>query len=136
MARPAFLRRSTRRSDCSTTVAVFDHCPRLLGCCQADFGFDFRALSFNVGAAANVDVAPMGVAYDTTGIERIDDSKPAVFTLDQNYPNPFNPTTNIRFQISTAQKVTLRVFNLAGAEVANLVNGFPWPGHLPQSKMD
>lgn len=64
----------------------------------------------------------------TTGIERIDDSKPAAFTLDQNYPNPFNPTTNIRFQISTVQNVTLRVFNLAGAEVANLVDEQKPPG--------
>ena len=47
---------------------------------------------------------------------------PSGYSLEQNYPNPFNPTTKIRFSISNTQFVTLKVFDVLGNEIANLVN--------------
>lgn len=47
---------------------------------------------------------------------------PKEFTLSQNYPNPFNPVTKINYDIPVDSKVNLRVYDMLGREVANLVN--------------
>jgi outer membrane lipoprotein-sorting protein len=44
-------------------------------------------------------------------------------TLAQNYPNPFNPSTQIQFTLSVAQNVSLRVYDMAGRQVATLAEG-------------
>lgn len=41
----------------------------------------------------------------------------------KNYPNPFNPTTEIMFNLKSNSKVTLKIFNSIGQEVAELING-------------
>jgi hypothetical protein len=53
---------------------------------------------------------------------------PQATVLEQNYPNPFNPTTEIRFQISEVSRVTLKVFDVLGREVATLVDEVKQPG--------
>ncbi|MCI0472584.1 MAG: T9SS type A sorting domain-containing protein [Ignavibacteria bacterium] len=45
-----------------------------------------------------------------------------VYKLLNNYPNPFNPTTTIRFELPKNEFVTLKVYDMTGREVANLVN--------------
>ena len=55
-------------------------------------------------------------------------SAPKAFILDQNYPNPFNPSTEIRYHVNTKDVVRLKVFNIAGQEVATLVNEEKAPG--------
>lgn len=48
--------------------------------------------------------------------------------LYQNTPNPFNPSTTISYEVVTPGQISLSVFNLAGKEIANLVNEFKQPG--------
>ncbi len=49
-------------------------------------------------------------------------SIPLEYSLEQNYPNPFNPTTTIRYQIPKDGLVTLKVYDILGAEVSTLIN--------------
>ncbi len=44
------------------------------------------------------------------------------FNLFQNYPNPFNPSTVISYQLSALSHVKLKVYDVLGREVAELVN--------------
>jgi len=47
---------------------------------------------------------------------------PDNYSLSQNYPNPFNPTTNIKFAIPTSGFTSLKVYDVSGKEVSNLLN--------------
>jgi len=44
------------------------------------------------------------------------------FNLNQNYPNPFNPSTTIEYSIQKSGNVSLKVYDMIGNEVANLVS--------------
>jgi glucuronoarabinoxylan endo-1,4-beta-xylanase len=59
-----------------------------------------------------------GVAW----AENKPDKIPVGFSLVQNYPNPFNPSTNIRIELPQASQVSLRVYDMLGREVSELVN--------------
>ena len=53
---------------------------------------------------------------------------PSTFGLDQNYPNPFNPVTTIGYQVPSAGRVTIIVYDLLGQEVERLVDEVQPPG--------
>jgi hypothetical protein len=48
---------------------------------------------------------------------------PDHYALLQNYPNPFNPSTTISFALPLRSQVTIRIYNLLGQRVAEIING-------------
>ena len=69
----------------------------------------------------------------TTSVNVNSKDLPVGFVLYQNYPNPFNPTTKIKFsvpnlRISKVIFMHLKLFDVLGNEVANLVDGEKAPG--------
>lgn len=73
--------------------------------------------SFLQGAIIN------GIQYGTiTSVREGEPKLPDSFVLAQNYPNPFNPETQIRFQLTRTQKITLKVFNTLGQEIRTLID--------------
>ncbi len=56
------------------------------------------------------------------GVERENNLLPNAYSLSQNYPNPFNPSTTIKFSVPEQSNVVLKVYDILGSEVANLVN--------------
>jgi hypothetical protein len=67
----------------------------------------------------------------STLIEGINDDKsqmPTEFSLEQNYPNPFNPSTRISYSIPQESQVSLKIYDVMGREVVELVSERQSPG--------
>ena len=74
--------------------------------------------NYTMGSAIGVDIADVqGMITGLTNNEI-----PTKYELSQNYPNPFNPTTTIKYAIPRPGFVSLKVYDVLGKEVANLVN--------------
>jgi len=54
---------------------------------------------------------------------------PKIYALSQNYPNPFNPVTNIKYQLPKDGLVNLKVYDLLGREIKNIVNEYQKAGY-------
>ncbi|MCX6158331.1 MAG: T9SS type A sorting domain-containing protein [Ignavibacteriae bacterium] len=88
------------------------------------------SLSFMQGilyyAYTNYKVCPRTNAdfgvHKPVGISPINSGVPTSFKLNQNFPNPFNPTTRISFSLPMFAKVTVKIYDIMGREVRQLVN--------------
>lgn len=88
------------------------------------YAIDFAAAAANSDADFYID----NIAFYTgtgTAVESPKGQKmPEEYSLKQNYPNPFNPSTSIQYSLKENGFVTLRVFDIVGREVSQLVNEY------------
>ena len=78
--------------------------------------------------AAFVTLASLATDHGSIGINNLSNEIPQKYVLEQNYPNPFNPNTVISFQLPVAGNASLKIYDMLGREVANLVNEQLAPG--------
>ncbi len=57
------------------------------------------------------------------GINDDESQIPTNFSLEQNYPNPFNPATTIAYSIPQESQVSLKIYDVMGREISELVSG-------------
>lgn len=68
------------------------------------------------------EIFDAALAYEATGIQQKDSQAPTSFMLEQNYPNPFNFMTTIKFSVPHASRITIKIFDMNGREVARLID--------------
>ncbi len=79
--------------------------------------------------------APYTVRFEfepATGISE-NNEIPKEFTLSQNYPNPFNPTTMVKYAIPEEANVIIKIYNMLGQSVVELVNSNKVAGYYTVS---
>jgi len=105
----------------------------------------YRTASFFVPIELTLDTAEFNGLLDSTlawlneNTTRLDTTfstiktKPNLminrtFQLFNNYPNPFNPTTTLSFELQNTEKVSLKIYNLLGEQVAEILDREMEPG--------
>lgn len=57
-----------------------------------------------------------------TDIKGTENQTPTEFKIEQNYPNPFNLATIIRYYVPETSIISIKVYDIMGREVANLID--------------
>lgn len=70
------------------------------------------------------DSAMVFVTVETVNNLNDQNFTPVAFALKQNFPNPFNPQTTIGYHLAKNSRVTLKVFDIRGREVATLLDKY------------
>jgi hypothetical protein len=108
-----------------------------IGYANATVGYPAAdADSFSWTKSATADGGPevwgarnFGESFAPYEVLPTEQALPTAFGLDQNRPNPFNPVTAISYKLQAASHVSLKVYDVTGRMVANLVNGWQEAGN-------
>jgi hypothetical protein len=110
-----------------TPVRIFTDCFRIHHIIGADFEF-IEWFATEVGIVQR-DVITFAGLRRWVLVESVssvsDDNELAIentYLLSQNHPNPFNPVTKINYSIPQSLQVVIKVFDVLGNEVEELVN--------------
>lgn len=86
------------------------------------FKLKFQQIDANSGQVTIDDVQWTG--YGTSDVSDAGTTVPKTMYLEQSYPNPCNPEAVISYGLKENSRVSLKVYNTIGVEVATLVNGY------------
>ncbi len=64
----------------------------------------------------------VSVLISLTGVDDNTTEPMLTYKLYSNYPNPFNPSTKIKYSVAEKTFVSLQIYDIAGSEVASIVN--------------
>jgi hypothetical protein len=92
--------------------------PLLNGFEQTTYVGAFGSTNWTAGWA---NFNPQSYVPSPIGVKQTSTEVPGEFALSQNYPNPFNPATTIKFSIPQSGFVSLKVYDILGREVSQIV---------------
>lgn len=90
----------------------------------------FRQSAYFLNDSLGWSVGGGGIIIKTTNggaivqVKQNSEITPSEFQLNQNYPNPFNPVTKIEFKIPRSNFVNIKVYDILGNEITELVNEY------------
>lgn len=85
------------------------------------YAFNFNRQPTTVAFDPNNDIV-LKTATLSVGINNYSSAVPERFSLYQNYPNPFNPMTNIKFDVPKNSLVKIKIYDITGKIMSELVN--------------
>ena len=98
----------------------------------ATINLSLQNVAANDANGAAMSLSPQAASLtvsSTTGIDSNGEtSLSASYRLQQNHPNPFNAGTLIKYEIPQAGPVSVKIYNLAGQEIGEIVNAVQQPG--------
>ena len=104
----------------------FDLASHILDTLEAKYGRNDEAASASwlLKMCTGSPTRPLGRLASQEAAE-----KPSRFSLSQNYPNPFNPSTTIGYELPIDSRVTMKIYDLLGREIAILINDWSTAGY-------
>ncbi len=92
-------------------------------------GNDYKVKITSLASSNDFDFSDGNFSINSpTGIDDTLNQIPDKFAMMQNYPNPFNPATKIRYELPIESKVVIKIYNVLGSEVLELLNEQKEPG--------
>jgi len=92
---------------------------------------DYYWIQFRISESVlNADVNYTETKFNDIITSRDEEQEniPDEFVLYQNHPNPFNLSTTIQYELPVSTNVQLKIYDLLGREVRNIINEFQQPG--------